>query len=247
MNTSEKLTAIAEKLPQVHESGYNKGHSEGVTAGKKAEYDRFWDAYQDFGERTHYVNAFGSMWDAEIFQPKYDIRPKGSGYMMFHNNVAHYIVIDDFVEFCEKRGIVFDLSQCTDLMYGLGTLRTKRHGILDFSSCRSALYLFYSNRTVETIEEMVFAETTNFSSNTTFADATKLANINKVSGILAKSIHFQNSPLTKNSITNIVNVLSPTVTGETVTFNKAAKEAAFTADEWATLIATKSNWTFSLV
>ena len=28
---------------------------------------------------------------------------------------------------------------------------------------------------------------------------------------------------------------------------KAAKEAAFTDDEWAALIATKPNWTFALV
>ena len=52
--------------------------------------------------------------------------------------------------------------------------------------------------------------------------------------------------LTKSSITNIVNVLSPTVTGQTATFNKAAKEAAFTDDEWEELIATKPNWTFNL-
>jgi hypothetical protein len=32
-----------------------------------------------------------------------------------------------------------------------------------------------------------------------------------------------------------------------VTFNKTAKESTFTADEWAALIATKSNWTFSLL
>ena len=234
MNTSEKLTAIAEKLPQVYD------------AGKKAEYDAFWDAYQSYGQPKPYTNAFGSMWNAELFKPKYDIRPT-SGYMMFHNSVGKAIVIDDFVEFCERRGIVFDLSQCADLMYGLGKLQTKRHGVLDFSSCKSALYMFYANYTVETIEEMIFSEITNFSNNSTFADATKLANINKVSGILAKSIHFQNCPLTKSSITNIVNVLSPTVTGEIVTFNKAAKEAAFTDDEWAALIATKPNWTFSLV
>jgi hypothetical protein len=32
-----------------------------------------------------------------------------------------------------------------------------------------------------------------------------------------------------------------------VTFSKKAKEAAFTADEWEALIATKPNWTISLV
>ncbi len=220
--------------------------STGIQVGKQAEYDAFWGAYQSNGQPKPYTNAFGSMWTTELFKPKYDICPT-SGYMMFYNNIGKAIVIDDFVEFCKERGIVFDLSRCTTLMYGLGQLKTKRHGVLDFSSCKSALYMFYANNTVETIEEMIFSEINDFSNNSTFADATKLANINKVSGILAKSIHFQNCPLTKNSITNIVNVLSPTVTGQTVTFNKAAKEAAFTNDEWAALIATKPNWTFSLV
>ena len=233
MSIADKLNDVAENVPKVYEKG------------KKSQYDWFWDNYQSYGQPKPYTNAFGSMWTAELFNPKYDIRPT-NGYMMFHNNVGKAIVIEDFVEFCKEHGIVFDLSQCTDLMYGLGRLKTKRHGVLDFSACRSAMYMFYQNYTVETIEEMIFSEITNFSNNSAFADATKLANINKVSGILAKSIHFQNCPLTKSSITNIVNVLSPTVTGQTATFNKAAKEAAFTDDEWEELIATKPNWTFNL-
>ena len=232
MTIADKITRAKTDYDEVYE------------AGKKAEYDAFWDAYQSYGQPKPYTNAFGSMWTTELFKPKYDIRPT-SGYMMFHNNVGKAIVIDDFVEFCKDRGIVFDLSQCTELMYGLGRLFTKRHGVLDFSACRSAMYMFYSNYVIETIEEMIFSEITNFDISA-FADATNLANINKASGILAKSIHFQNSPLTKSSIKNIVNVLSPTVTGQTVTFNKSAKEAAFTEDEWAELTATKPNWTFQL-
>jgi hypothetical protein len=65
--------------------------------------------------------------------------------------------------------------------------------------------------------------------------------------VIAVSINLQHSPLTKASFESVVAALSPTVTGQTATFSKKAKEAAFTADEWAALIATKSNWTFSLV
>ncbi|MFR8974816.1 MAG: hypothetical protein ACLVG9_02365, partial [Eubacteriales bacterium] len=52
--------------------------------------------------------------------------------------------------------------------------------------------------------------------------------------------------LTKSSITSVINGLSDTVTGKTATFNQTAKEAAFTNEEWAVLIGTKPNWTFSL-
>jgi hypothetical protein len=53
--------------------------------------------------------------------------------------------------------------------------------------------------------------------------------------------------LSKASIESIINALSSTTSGLTVTISKTAKEAAFTSAEWSALIATKSNWTISLV
>ena len=44
----------------------------------------------------------------------------------------------------------------------------------------------------------------------------------------------------------IVAALSTTKTGQTITLRKAAKEAAFTTEEWDALIALRSNWTFNL-
>jgi hypothetical protein len=42
--------------------------------GKQAEYDRFWDEYQNSGSRQEYNNAFrNSMWNDETYKPKYDI------------------------------------------------------------------------------------------------------------------------------------------------------------------------------
>ena len=40
MSIAEKLTTVAENVPKVYE------------AGKKAEYDAFWDKYQNNGKRT---------------------------------------------------------------------------------------------------------------------------------------------------------------------------------------------------
>ena len=60
MNIAEKLTAIAENVPRVYE------------AGKKSEYDAFWDSFQDNGQRTQYPYAF-YVWGAKHFKPKYPI------------------------------------------------------------------------------------------------------------------------------------------------------------------------------
>jgi hypothetical protein len=62
MSIAEKLTKVAENVPKVYK------------AGQKAEYDRFWDAYQNNGTLTNYSFAFGgaSVNDA-WYNPKYPI------------------------------------------------------------------------------------------------------------------------------------------------------------------------------
>jgi hypothetical protein len=66
----------------------------------------------------------------------------------------------------------------------------------------------------------------------------------------------QSTLLSKASIESVINALSSTTTGLTVTFSLAAVNSAFatteggtdgsTSAEWSTLVATKSNWTISL-
>lgn len=63
--------------------------------------------------------------------------------------------------------------------------------------------------------------------------------------------------LSKPSITSIINCLSTTTSGLTVTLSKTAVNNAFetsegvadgsTSQEWLNLVATKTNWTISLV
>jgi hypothetical protein len=51
----------------------------------------------------------------------------------------------------------------------------------------------------------------------------------------------------KATIESMINALSDTATGKTLTLRTANKTSNFTDEEWEALIATKSNWTFSLV
>lgn len=63
MSIADKLVTVAENEQKVYE------------AGKKAEYDRFWDNYQDHGNRTQYGFAFGGKgWGKSgLLPPKYPI------------------------------------------------------------------------------------------------------------------------------------------------------------------------------
>lgn len=56
-----KSGELADKIQSVYESG------------EKAEYDKFWDAFQQNGERTSYYYAFAYQWDDECYNPKYPI------------------------------------------------------------------------------------------------------------------------------------------------------------------------------
>lgn len=63
MSIAEKLTTVAENQQKVFD------------AGKKSEYDAFWDAYQSNGNRRNYAHAFaGPAWGCDVFKPKYPIR-----------------------------------------------------------------------------------------------------------------------------------------------------------------------------
>ena len=69
-----------------------------------------------------------------------------------------------------------------------------------------------------------------------------------VSGVIGSDFDIKNLTLiSKDNIINIINCLSTTTSGLTVTLSQTAVNNAFTTEEWEALEATKSNWTISLV
>ena len=77
---TETLNTLVPKVLQI--SGGDSGsYDEGYTDGKQAQYDEFWNAYQQNGNRTNYNNAFFSYgWTSETYKPKYPITVKyGNG------------------------------------------------------------------------------------------------------------------------------------------------------------------------
>lgn len=199
MSIAEKLTTIAENEQKVYE------------AGAKSEYDRFWDEFQQNGNRTIYICSFGAGWNADIWKPKYPMRPTNA-YMMFFNNMAQYILIDDFVEFCKENNIILDFSNCTNAYYALATLQSPHFGVLDFSKCTNMTLLFYSHNNlssygVRTIDEFICSEITTFTA-TTFQHAIYLTNLN-MSGVMAKNgldVSYCEK-LTHDSLMSIINCL----------------------------------------
>lgn len=243
---SGKSDGYAEGYTKGDNDGYTAGHAdgydEGIEAGKQAEYDAFWDAFQRAGIDTTASTFAGRGWNADNFKPKNNIVTK-DGYMYFYNNGVE----GDLSQILENLGVEFDTSELTSAQYMFWNSRFTRVPTLDFRRLTSETHTLdaFRSSTLKTIDKLIVSETTPFGSNMC-RNATILANIT-FEGVIGSSINFQWSPLTKESITNIVEHLSSTATGQTCTFKKSAKEAAFTADEWAALIADKTNWTISLI
>jgi hypothetical protein len=149
----------------------------------------------------------------------------------------------DLVTLLDNLNITMSFTGCTRFYYTFYYASITRIGTIDCSSSTVMDYAF-ETPSLQTIEKLIVSESTPFTSRT--FHATSLTSINEIEGHFGKNMTFSQCPLTKASITNVVNALSSTTSGLTCTFKKTAKESAFTTDEWNTLIATKSNWTFSL-
>lgn len=224
--------SIAEKFETIADEVYD--------AGKKAEYDAFWDNFQNNGERNDYRYAF-AMWADDIFYPKHDITCQAETTYMFLQSTIKNIkqrLIDLGVEFSME-----GVTRCTSMF---NSAKITHLPTIDISSCGTytASVLAYCNNLIEV--KLIVSENNTFT--TAFVNDFALENLTIEGTIGQTGFNVQwSTKLSKASITSIVNALSSTTSGLTVTISKTAKEAAFTADEWSALIKTKSNWTISLV
>lgn len=248
---SEMANTIVNMYHGVMQAGYDDGYGVGYKEGEKVEYDKFWDNFQNNGKRTLYNSAFGGQWTAEIWKPKYPIRPTNI-YMMFFSNDADKLVIPDLVGFCEKNNIVLDFGNAYgNATYALGALHTNHFGVLDFSCNNTSktinlTNLFYSHNStdgVRKIDKFISSERTNYAA-TTFQNATYLEEV-EFSGVIDAgdfNVSYCTS-LTHDSLMSIINALkdySGTETTKTATLG-SVNLAKLDDDEKA--IATEKGWT----
>lgn len=218
-------------------------------AGKQAEYDAFWDSLQQRGTRTGYNNAF-CHWKTDIFKPKYNMKPTRADGMF---NVFSSKV--DLVEHLKACGVTLDTSKATAMQNFCSYSQLVRVGEISFVSAAHANSAFEYARELVTIDKMILATSGSQALSNTFLYADKLENIT-IEGVIGQNISFGYSPLSKDSIISIVNALSSTASGKTLTLKKTAVNNAFGIDiddeatwgegtEFYSLRHTKDNWTFS--
>ena len=268
MSIADKLKEVAQNQQRVYDAGYEKSQDDiehlnaeleqtlyGTDSGGKSHYDEFWDVYQNYGKRVTYQYAFAGDspgWTEEIFQPKYDIRLTG-GYTA--TSMFWGCPIKDMVAHLDEIGRNIDMSLCWYFNNTFQNTKSKRWGTISMINGKGASYAFY-NSSADTIEKWIVNESLGDLAYT-FGACVKLINLT-IEGVIGQNgLNLSWSPLSKTSITSVVNALSATTSGLTATLRLAAVNAAFettpganngsTSDEWLALAATKSNWTINLI
>lgn len=214
-------------------------YNEGYIDGKQAEYDRFWDEFQQNGTRTNYQQVF-RVWTEEIFKPKYDIKPTGTygGAQMFQGSP-----IKDLKGCFERARVKLDTSECTSLLQMFQSASIQYIPAIDARKSTNNGYTFSANAIIS-IEKFISSETTLYSS-TTF-DSENMETI-IFEGIIADDgFRFSNcKKLSHESLMSIINALkdySGTGTTRTCTLGEA-NLAKLTDAEKA--IATEKGWTLA--
>jgi hypothetical protein len=216
--------------------------------GKKSQYDAFWDKYQDYGNRGVYEFAFaGKGWTNETFKPKYDIILNGtySSTQMFHSSE-----ITDLCSLLDKQGVTINTSGAKSFGQFAQNSKITKFPTIDFRNASESTNYAFASTSLKSIEKLMVSVLTIWGAYT-FQNSTDLENV-IFEGVNAQNgLNLQwSTKLSKASITSIINCLSNTTSGLSVTLSKTAVETAFGSTEsaeWTSLIATKSNWTISLV
>ena len=247
MTISEKILRAKADFDEVYAKGVADGKLQGdggddnYEAGRQAEYDAFWDTYQQNGKLTNYSNSFaGFGWNSETFKPKYDMKPTAA-YMMFRQ-VAANSPLFDLVEHLNNLGVYLDFSECTSFNYAFYNARFTHLGVIDVRKANSITTCFESCY-AETIDELILKEDGTTTIGTAFKNCGSLKNI-KISGKIGVDADFSSCySLSHDSLISIINALkdfSGTSTTRTLTLHTDAK-AKLTEVEMA--IATEKGWT----
>lgn len=221
---------------------YNK------SPGIQAAYDRFWDSFQQNGNRNQYFYAFaGTSWNDTTFNPKYDITCN------YAERLFTYSQITNLKAILERNGVVLDLRTAIQRRTATQLFMSSEITHLPTIDCSTAAqgtggvgYLFYRADKLVSIEKWILPTAAcTFGENDTFNGCTSLVDI-VIEGMLWCSLSMKDCPLSRASIENVISVLADAATGKTLTLKQAAVNAAFTTDEWNTLVSTKPNWTIAL-
>lgn len=234
VETAETLEQVPQRIGEIQ--SYADGYDVGVVDGKQAEYDRFWDTYQNNGNRKDYAYGFSyEGWTDTTFRPKHNIAPTKAQYMFTASRII------DLIGCLEKCGVVIDFSKCTNFSYMMSNDCSIKHfPPVDIGGGASFQDGFRYAGNLESAS-LVNVKPKHTWPNA-FTNCSSLVDIT-FSGTIGKTISFaQSSNLSAESVQNIIDCLADLTgaTAQTLTLH-AAVGAKLTQTQKDAISA--KNWT----
>lgn len=260
MTLADKILRAKEDLDGVYSAGFAAGqeqgggggdteaaYNEGFVDGKQAGTDEFWDGLQKNGSRMEYQSAFRQSGFTHI-DPKWMIAPKGADNIMSESRSLRTVNWEKFnlsavtslysaFAFCD---VLIEVD--TDIAVANPTGGTLLNSI--FRGC----YALQKVKKLTAYPSAVWKQS--------FENCTALTHIIFDGTIGANGLNLSwSTKLDKESITSIINALSTTTSGLSITLSQTAVNNAFfdgTAEDfnpsaWDDLIGQKDNWTINLL
>lgn len=230
MIIADKLKTIAENEPKVFE------------AGKKSQYDEFWDTFQDHGNRKDYRYAFSDVtWTEDLLKPKYkNIQPELVGFLF------SLCPIKDLRKHLADNGVKFDFSKAWVLeSIGRGGGFETFPEISTISASNIA-YLFYGANQLKDVEKVILKSEGNQSiGNTWFGQCKNLIEV-RFEGVIGSNVGFPDSPdLSYDTLASLMGVLKRYDEGsnsKTLTLHATAKAKLSGTDK---AYITQKGWTLA--
>ena len=240
--------SIAKKFEVIADEVYEKG--------KKDEYDKFWDVFQNMGKRTNYKYGFaGHGWNSDNFYPKYDIVVT-SGTNMFQEFNGQEIKMFDLNERLNQLGIKFDTSAVANFDYMFYAIRTYSIPSINTKNATRLRCVYQNARKVKTIGTLILKDDGSQEFIDCFSNCGALENFTIEGTIGQNGFNVQwSTKLSGASIVSIIEALSTTTSGLTVTLSQTAvNNMVFpivgnkgTYNSWTDLEQSRTNWTISLL
>lgn len=241
MTTADRILRAKQDLDDAFEAGKAQGGD--------SWYDTFWDTFQQNGNRKNYSGAFSSGnavassigWTNAIFKPKYSM-VNVSGYSLFdYSGIEGSLteILNDLgitLTFNGYQSNGFQQTQFTEVDYINNNMSTM-------------VNVFKNNTKLKTLKISTVKESSTF--KTCFDGCTALENLTIVGTIGANGfdVHWS-TLLSADSLDSIINALSTTATGVSITLPaydtvKATYDAVYGEGAWDAIVAEKSNWTIA--
>ena len=271
INTLIKPKDFANEIHTVYYNGYDNGFQDGDVTGYGNAVKNFWDTYytnakQNDGVTNRYAgsNSFYNWYSPmlEWFNPSGTLKITGNAASCFRYfcrdlNTKNGDVAINFKELLESKNCELDTSGVTSSNFLFSEAGISHLPKLDLSKVTGTHNsIFYRSYALKWIDELVINKASTLPS-TAFEDCARLEHV-MFSGEIGNSLTLEDcSVLDGTSIISLVDTLSSTTTGKTLTLSLIAVKNAFetiegasdgnTSDTWLSLIATKKNWTITLI